>query len=226
MQDVRRCVVFCRQVALPVLGVIENMSAFTCPHCGKQVQIFGADGGRAMAEEMQVPYLGAIPLEPDVVTAGDAGTPMVQAHPNSGTAQAFSRIVQKLLAPSRSTTTTPRQEHEGSRTIALPLTGGRLSTHFGHCERFALFEVHERDGMLGERRELVPPPHEPGKLPAWLREQGATVIIAAGIGTRAQSLFAQHDIQVVLGATGEEPEAIVRSFLDGRLETNDNPCDH
>jgi len=96
VQDVRRCVVFCRQVDLPVLGVVENMSGFTCPKCGELIRIFGTDGGRAMAEEMGVPYLGAIPIEPEVVVSGDSGTPMVQVKPHSETAKAFGRIVRTL----------------------------------------------------------------------------------------------------------------------------------
>ncbi len=97
VQDVRRCIVFCRQLELPVLGVVENMSGFTCPKCGELVRIFGAEGGRAMAEEMGVPYLGSIPIEPEIVVSGDSGTPMVQAKPHSETAKAFGRIVRTLL---------------------------------------------------------------------------------------------------------------------------------
>jgi Mrp family chromosome partitioning ATPase len=97
VQDVRRCVVFCAQVNLPVIGVIENMSGFTCPKCKEHILIFGVDGGRIMAEEMGVPYLGAIPIEPEVVVSGDNGIPMVEAHPQSETAKAFTRIVGALL---------------------------------------------------------------------------------------------------------------------------------
>lgn len=97
VQDVRRCMVLCRQLDLPVNGVVENMSGFTCPKCGESVKIFGTDGGRAMAEEMDVPYLGAIPIEPEVVVSGDSGTPVVQAMPHSETARAFGRIVRTLL---------------------------------------------------------------------------------------------------------------------------------
>jgi ATP-binding protein involved in chromosome partitioning len=97
VQDVRRCIVFCRQVDLPVLGVVENMSGFACPKCGELVKIFGSDGGRKMAEEMNVPFLGAIPIEPEVVVSGDSGVPLVQARPDSETAKAFGRIVDALL---------------------------------------------------------------------------------------------------------------------------------
>jgi ATP-binding protein involved in chromosome partitioning len=97
VQDVRRCIVFCRQLGLPVLGVVENMSGFTCPKCGELVNIFGSDGGLKMAEDMGVPFLGSIPIEPEVVVTGDSGVPVVQARPDSETAKAFARIADALL---------------------------------------------------------------------------------------------------------------------------------
>jgi ATP-binding protein involved in chromosome partitioning len=228
VQDVRRCVVFCRQLQLPVLGVVENMGGFTCPKCGELVRIFGTDGGRVMAEQMRVPYLGSIPIEPEVVVSGDAGTPIVQARPHSETAKAFGRIVRTLLEPElRAAAERPASAAGGvpSR-IAVPVTGGVLSSHFGHCEQFVLFDV-EADGKSARKTQvLTPPPHEPGTFPQWLHEQGATVIIAGGMGSRAQSLFAGHGIRVVVGASSDDPELLVRHFLDGRLATGANICDH
>jgi Mrp family chromosome partitioning ATPase len=127
VQDVRRCIVFCRQVGLPVLGVVENMSGFTCPKCGELVKIFGTDGGRAMAEEMGVPYLGAIPIEPEVVVSGDGGTPIVQAKPHSEAAKAFGRIVRTLLEPEfRAVEAQPVIPIDGQpMRIAVPVTGVR-----------------------------------------------------------------------------------------------------
>ena len=110
--------------------------------------------------------------------------------------------------------------------IVVPVTNGVLSSHFGHCEQFTLFEVGTDGKTIGRRQELTSPPHEPGALPMWLHEQGATVIIAGGMGSRAQSLFAQNGLQVVVGVSGGEPDIIVRSFFDGRLESGVNICDH
>jgi len=116
VQDVRRCITFCRQLDLPVLGVIENMSGFTCPKCGEHIKIFGADGGYAMAQEMNVPYLGPIPIDTEVVASGDSGQPMVQTHPQSETTKAFGRIVQKLLGPEqKETEITPLPAKKGQR---------------------------------------------------------------------------------------------------------------
>ena len=108
----------------------------------------------------------------------------------------------------------------------LPVTNGLLSSHFGHCDQFVLYDVDADGTTVGHRRELSPPPHEPGTFPRWLHEQDATVIIAGGMGSRAQSLFGKNSIQVVVGATDGEPDLIVRSFLDGQLTTGANVCDH
>jgi Mrp family chromosome partitioning ATPase len=99
VQDVRRCIVFCRQVGLPVLGVVENMSGFTCPECGRLSKIFGGGGGSAMAHEMNVRFLGAIPIEAEVVVSGDDGAPFVLGRPDSATAKAFGDVVRGLVEP-------------------------------------------------------------------------------------------------------------------------------
>jgi ATP-binding protein involved in chromosome partitioning len=74
--DVRKSVNFCKQLGMPILGVIENMSGFVCPHCGKETDIFKSGGGRTMAEEMGVPYLGHIPLDARIVADSDSGKPL------------------------------------------------------------------------------------------------------------------------------------------------------
>ncbi|MDX9754435.1 MAG: NifB/NifX family molybdenum-iron cluster-binding protein [bacterium] len=110
--------------------------------------------------------------------------------------------------------------------IAIPIAGGRLCAHFGHCQEFALVDVDEsQKKILGQTRQ-TPPPHEPGVLPAWLHQLGASVIIAGGMGQRAQALFAQNEIRVVVGVSADTPEEIVQQFLDGSLQSGVNLCDH
>jgi len=110
--------------------------------------------------------------------------------------------------------------------IAIPLANGRLSMHFGHCEQFALVEVDEAAKKAGEIKLLSPPGYEPGAIPRWLNEQGATVIVAGGIGQRAQQLLTQSGITVLVGAPVDTPENIVSAYLDGSLQAGDNICDH
>jgi len=98
VDDVRRSINFCRQLKIPVAGVVENMCGFVCPHCGVETDIFKRGGGVAMADQMKVPYLGAIPIDPDIVEASDNGTPYVRQFARSRAAEAFRQsIVQPLF---------------------------------------------------------------------------------------------------------------------------------
>ncbi|MBT3377850.1 MAG: ATPase [Lentisphaerae bacterium] len=110
--------------------------------------------------------------------------------------------------------------------IAIPLTDGQLSMHFGHCEQFALIETNDATKEIGTTTLLTPPPHEPGLLPRWLHSEGADMIIAGGMGMRAQQLFAQQQIRVVVGAPAEGPETLVGKFLENALVTGKNICAH
>lgn len=97
--DVRKSVNFCKQLSMPVIGVIENMSGFTCPHCGKVTDIFKNGGGEKMAVDMEVPFLGSIPIEHQIAASGDSGKPFHNAaEQNATTAQKeFSSIVENIL---------------------------------------------------------------------------------------------------------------------------------
>ena len=110
--------------------------------------------------------------------------------------------------------------------IAIPLAAGKLSAHFGHCEEFALLEVNENSREVQNFTKHTPPAHEPGVLPRWLHEIGADVIIAGGMGQRAQQIFEQNNIKVVVGAPAESPEHLVSAYLGGTLHSGENFCDH
>lgn len=110
--------------------------------------------------------------------------------------------------------------------IAIPLAEGRLALHFGHCQSFALVDVDTSTGVIVSRNDVPAPVHQPGLLPPWLAEKGATVIIAGGMGQRARDLFTGHGIKVVVGAPAETPETLVSSFLQGTLNLGENACDH
>jgi predicted Fe-Mo cluster-binding NifX family protein len=110
--------------------------------------------------------------------------------------------------------------------IAIPLANEKLAMHFGHCERFALVDVDPTEKKILKREDIEAPAHEPGLLPKWLAERGANVIIAGGMGQRAQGLFAEHGIQVILGASVDTPEGLVGQYLAGTLQSGENICDH
>jgi predicted Fe-Mo cluster-binding NifX family protein len=108
--------------------------------------------------------------------------------------------------------------------FAIPLAEGKLTAHFGHCQEFALVEVEAN--QIKSKETLVPPPHEPGVLPKWLHELGTNVIIAGGMGSRALDLFAQNNIEVIVGALALTPAELVQQYLDNTLQTGSNVCDH
>ena len=97
LSDVRRCITFCHNLKLPVLGVVENMSGFVCPKCGEMTDIFKSGGGEKMAKQMNVPFLGRIPIDPQIVRACDSGQPYVQHYSSSQAAQAFKEAMLPLL---------------------------------------------------------------------------------------------------------------------------------
>lgn len=112
--------------------------------------------------------------------------------------------------------------------IAVPVLGDVMCSHFGQCETFALFDVDLEAATIVSRRDLTPPHHAPGVYPQWLAEQNVTLVLAGGMGGKARDLFADHDIQVMVGvgAPDSDPEAVVRSHLEGRLTAGNNLCDH
>lgn len=110
--------------------------------------------------------------------------------------------------------------------IAIPLVEGKLCMHFGHCRMFAIVDVDDETREIVRIDEKAPPPHEPGALPRWLNEQGANLVIAGGMGRRAQGLFSSAGVSVVVGAPGMEAREVVELYLSGDLETGDNVCDH
>jgi ATP-binding protein involved in chromosome partitioning len=95
--DSRKSISFSAQTKIPIIGLIENMSGFVCPHCGKETDIFKVGGGEATAKSMNIQFLGRVPIEPAIVVSGDAGMPIVIQDPESASAKAFKSITQKVI---------------------------------------------------------------------------------------------------------------------------------
>jgi len=96
--DARKGLYMFRKLQVPVLGIIENMSGFQCPECGHQEHIFGSGGGQRTAEELGVPFLGSVPLDPAIVVGGDSGRPVVIDRPDSPAGRAFTELARALVA--------------------------------------------------------------------------------------------------------------------------------
>ena len=93
----KKAVTFARMLNIPVLGIVENMSGLVCPHCGKKIEVFEGDMGRKVAQDMSVPFLGSIPIDPRISAACDSGKPFVETHPETVAAKSFEEVVKKIM---------------------------------------------------------------------------------------------------------------------------------
>lgn len=215
LADVRKSITFCRQVGMKITGIIENMSGYVCPQCGHCAPIFMAGGGCELAAESKVPFLGQVPIDPMIVMSGDEGVPAVKK--SAVLKQVIDQLTKDILAAEAV------KKGKGIQ-IAIPLVGGVLSSHFGHCEQFAFFSAI--DGKVTSSEKLIPPPHEPGVIPAWLADKGANVVLVGGMGGKAQEILRAKGVEVICGVKSENPIEIVELYLSGNLTDGGNSCSH
>ncbi len=219
LADVRKSLNFCEKINMQVVGIVENMSGYACPHCGKDLPLFKTGGGLKTAQAAKVPFLGALPFDPQVVEAADQGRLMEVKEADSPFFQAMQPIVDYILETLPATPLAAREP--GVLKFALPVDDGKLSDRFGHASHFAFVTV--RDGAAGPQ-ELVPSPgHEPGGIPEWLDELGVTHVIAGTLGDKAQALLTKKGMEVIAGAPLEAPEALVEKYLSKTLTTSPRP---
>jgi len=240
LADVRKSIHFCHQVKMDILGLVENMSGLTCPHCGKMIELFKSKGGMLTAKKEGLRFLASLPIEPAVVQGGDAGRMDILDQEDRPYSQAFKVMVDNVeevfasvvaAAPAETLQAAeagarPKDAAAGneSKMFALPVANGQLAAHFGHSEQFAFVDTAE--GRILGIDLRTPPPHEPGVIPRWLGEQGAHVVIAGGLGARAQEMLEENGIEVLVGAPMGSPESLVNMFLKGQLDSGPNVCDH
>lgn len=111
-----------------------------------------------------------------------------------------------------------------NKKVAIPVENGNMCTHFGHAKEFALIEV--KDNQIISEQKLIPPPHEPGVLPQWLKEVGATDVITGGMGQHAIQLFLKHDINVFVGVSSKSPVELTNDLINNALSSSGNGCSH
>jgi ATP-binding protein involved in chromosome partitioning len=96
LADVRKSINFCKTVKMEIFGLIENMSGFSCPHCGEMITLFGSGGGEKTASQMNVKFLGSIPFDPRMVACGDSGACYQEIHSNSAVTKAFEAVAERM----------------------------------------------------------------------------------------------------------------------------------
>jgi Mrp family chromosome partitioning ATPase len=97
VDDVRRSITFCRQLSTPIVGIVENLSGFACPSCGAVHEIFSSGGGERLAQEAGVPFLGRIPIDPEVARSGDDGDVFLAVAGKSPSAVAFKQVIAEVV---------------------------------------------------------------------------------------------------------------------------------
>ncbi|MEN8125437.1 MAG: NifB/NifX family molybdenum-iron cluster-binding protein [Bacteroidota bacterium] len=108
--------------------------------------------------------------------------------------------------------------------FAVPTINEKLCAHFGHSEQFAVVETEDQKILNVEF--FTPPIHQPGTYPRFLAEKGVSTIISGGMGSKAQDIFAQNNIEVFMGIDSDNPEKLVEKYLKDQLKAGDNFCDH
>ena len=220
--SVRKSIRFARALNVPIIGMIENMSGFTCPHCSAEIDLFGPGGGQKAAQEMNVTLLGKIPYDLKIVEGGDSGKAFIPECASARTAMSWISIVKKVE---------DFVENEGGigMKIVVPSMkpGGMdadVSAHFGHCEVFTLVEL---EGKKVKNASLLENPEEHDcMVPVDLMvKRGVKTVLIGGIGRGPLIGMQDAGIAVYIGATGKVKDAI-SDYQEGqlRLAKADDVC--
>ncbi|WP_372713166.1 iron-sulfur cluster carrier protein MrpORP [Ilyobacter sp.] len=217
--DSRKSVKFSKMVKMPVMGIVENMSGFVCPHCDERIDIFKTGGGEKAAQEMDVAFLGKIPMTAEMVEAGDEGKPYIFSKQEGVAYNALNSVITSIINKTEGV-----KETMNNLKIAFPTNNGEtVESHFGHCKQFAIYTMNGKEILS---RELVDaPPHEPGLLPKFLGELKVNTIITGGMGQRAIDLFTVQNIDVILGAAGNI-DSNLKEYTGGELCSKGSACSH
>ncbi|QHI71817.1 P-loop NTPase [Aminipila terrae] len=190
---------------IPILGIVENMSYFTCPDCGKKYPIFGESHIEEVAEEYNIKNVARLPINPDLAASVDKG--MIEDFEGSWL-DGLADIIEGSL----------------SSKIAVPYDEGQVFQHFGHTEQFEIVEI--LNGKIVNKDIITSDCGGHGALAGFLADNGISTLICGGIGSGAITALSQAGIKVVSGVTGDADEQIAL-YLAGKLRTSDQAtCDH
>lgn len=219
LADVRKSIQFCHTVNMPIVGIIENMSGFVCPTCGSTHAIFKAGGGEKTAAAYNVPFLGCLPVDPSVVTAGDAGRTIDSL--TSHIKEEMQHIVNQLLQKQ----TSKQNEEDNTMKIALPSRQNLIDSHFGHCEYFTVFTVDKNSKTI-VGQEIVESPVGCGcksNIAQTLAGLGVKLMLAGNMGDGAVHVLNNAGIEVVRGCSGDI-KSVALAWLAGSLVDSGDSC--
>ncbi len=204
---VGKAVNMAKMMNIPILGLVENMSYFKCPDCGKEHNIFGESQVESVAKQYDINILAKLPIDSALATACDKG--LIENFEGNW----FDNIENII-----------KINGEMKMKIAVACEKTIVTEHFGHCENFMIFET-ENEQII--KSESIPNPgHKPGFLPNYLNDMGVKVIISGGMGGGAIDIFNEKGIETIVGVSGEAKKA-VELYLQGNLKSTGSVChDH
>jgi len=206
LADVRKSINFCQKINLGILGIVENMSGYHCPHCGKDLPLFRKGGGEKTAQAFNVPFLGSLPFDPQVVEAADQGQLLGLSEEKSPFFEALRPLVNylvKVLPPQ------PARE-PGELRLAIPVDDGKVAATPTKAAQFALFTV--KNGAIVNQEMMPRPDLDPVNFPVWLENLGVSHL-AGELTDAAKGLLKRKGIEVITPSPHQTPEGVVEEFL-------------
>jgi ATP-binding protein involved in chromosome partitioning len=206
LADVRKSINFCQKINLEILGLMENMSGYHCPHCGQDLPLFRKGGGEKTAQAFNIPFLGALPFDPQVVEAADQGQLTELKPEKSPFFEALRPLVNylvKVLPPQ------PARE-PGELRFAVPQENGKVAATPTKAAEFAIFTV--KDGAIINKETMPRPDLDPVNFPIWLENLGVSHL-AGNLNDAAKALLQRKGIEVIAPSPDQTPEQVVEGFL-------------
>jgi len=219
LADVRKSITFCREVDMDIAGIIENMSGFICPHCGKEVNIFKTGGGERTALAFHVEFLGKLPFDLGVVEAGDAGK-LIKYMENQDNFynkvffQIADRLIQRLEQMEVKPVSLTEIRAKNSYKITIPLKEEKPAPSLTTCDKIAM--VHVKDGQI-KKVECITPSEQGPIRPKVFVDLGADLVMTKAMKEKAKYIFYKNKVGVVLDIPDASPKELVQKFIKGEL---------
>ena len=208
--DVKKSIRFCQKIKMRILGIVENMSGFICPHCGKPIDLFKKGGGQKLADELGLRFLGRIPIDPRVVDTGDAGKPVIAAYPESITAKAFEELVRNIISATEEMRRDVLEERYMRIAVPVDTPPKKIATDPEKFDLFAIYDIENNKILV---KDVVKKPDDQDLLD-FLKEQVATHIILFDPPKELADYLAQNEIRVlVTDSSQESPDNLIDEYL-------------
>ena len=207
--DVRKSIRFCQKTKMRILGIVENMSGFICPHCGKPIDLFKKGGGEKLAQELGLRFLGRIPIDPRVVDTGDTGRPFIAAYPESPTAKAFEELIRKIMSATEEMKRDILEER--FMRIAIPInTPSKIEIDPEKFDLFAIYDIENNKILVKDVVKRT----ENQNLIDFLKEQVVTHVLLFDPPKNLADHLSQNEIRVLITDTStESPDNLIEEYL-------------